>query len=685
MLGNVLSAAELLVNKGICHETWERWNKTAEILPSVGQKQYEPNSCWLQKKQIEKGLNDRKELLGVERVERKSQLAAAEWLPQESRARVTKKSGQEWTNFGVEENCQLYLIPEEALMLLELNCLELSWDGVALSVQQAYSILLESNPSGCTLHEYRVYSHLVRQGYRLQRYRFNDCCMAKNDSIESTQLRTFKRKKLVHDPCNSFWLKSNLCGDQAKNSSDHEIIKPEVDNQETKSNTSSIAKISKPSSSDGQGDKMETHFSYINKQETMSPLLNKESNKSNDTCLKSLRVSASEAYDNGVLNLPGPSKFCINNDNKNSPRTSRLRIISNETFLGDLKIVSACPGSHVHKKVRQFPKEEILADDSDVLDHLKKSNQMQGSDNSGIKEVFGVSKMDIHKKNVNADEGVEVEVIEVSDDEIQEVPQRMPRIEMLNLLPNCGYTKFVATPILRRYLPPNVNPKRVWKPDLTTKISNLDKCSFNNRVHKISQVTAMKAVNIPAPTSFPGNKHANHDCTNQEVIKSLSSFKKISGASSWAETKAKWLEEETITIEDEEYKPNEETEVKVLAQLVKPLVGPQNASSLTQVYKSLQIIKASTFNNVRWLRKRKQPGYKISYNLYSTAQHFKKSNPGTPMSRIVVCNSGNTPVIELADILLLQNDAKDTPVILACVSEASVNFVELGRVRIPVA
>lgn len=90
------------------------------MLPSTGHKQYEPNNSWLQNKQIEKGLKSRETLLAIERVERRSQLASAEWLPQESRARVTKRSGQDWTSFGLEENLELYLMPEEALLLLEL-------------------------------------------------------------------------------------------------------------------------------------------------------------------------------------------------------------------------------------------------------------------------------------------------------------------------------------------------------------------------------------------------------------------------------------------------------------------------------------------------------------------------------------------------------------------------------------
>jgi len=58
-------------------------------------------------------------LLNIERVERVMELASAEWLSSQKRALVTKRSGQDWSNFGLEKNGFLYLLPEEALFLIE--------------------------------------------------------------------------------------------------------------------------------------------------------------------------------------------------------------------------------------------------------------------------------------------------------------------------------------------------------------------------------------------------------------------------------------------------------------------------------------------------------------------------------------------------------------------------------------
>lgn len=112
-------AKELLCNKGISNCVLEELEKSLKTLPRNGKKHFEPDNSWLQNVQIEKGLKNRRDLLNIERVERISELAIAEWLPSQKIALVTKRSGQDWSNFGLEKNGFLYLQPEEALFLME--------------------------------------------------------------------------------------------------------------------------------------------------------------------------------------------------------------------------------------------------------------------------------------------------------------------------------------------------------------------------------------------------------------------------------------------------------------------------------------------------------------------------------------------------------------------------------------
>jgi hypothetical protein len=70
---------------------------------------------------------------------------------------------------GHEVGGKLYLFPEEALFLLETACLELMYNGVAISIQEGYGMLLGPE-TGCTFNEYQTYMHLMRQGYIVLRH-----------------------------------------------------------------------------------------------------------------------------------------------------------------------------------------------------------------------------------------------------------------------------------------------------------------------------------------------------------------------------------------------------------------------------------------------------------------------------------------------------------------------------------
>lgn len=124
---------------------------------------------------------------------------------------------------------------------------------------------------------------------------------------------------------------------------------------------------------------------------------------------------------------------------------------------------------------------------------------------------------------------------------------------------------------------------------------------------------------------------------NSYEVVNRPSFTTRSGGSSWSELKKKWCEEKTITIDDEDYRSKSENreecnEVQVVEQFINPLVGPRNASSLAEIFSKLAIIKSAPEKIVR----RKKSKYKISYNVYSCAHRYRKTNPGQPLYSLVV-------------------------------------------------
>ncbi|XP_049868877.1 uncharacterized protein LOC126368776 [Pectinophora gossypiella] len=142
--------------------------KIDRTLPEVGLKDVMPNGSWLENKQIQSALEARKHLIEVERIEKCGVLSQAVWREELMLAEVMQKAGGHWQYLGHNVGKQLYLKPEEALFLMEVNCLQLKYNDVIVSLQQAYSLLLRSNIS---LMHYKVYASLSRVGYKVYRHK----------------------------------------------------------------------------------------------------------------------------------------------------------------------------------------------------------------------------------------------------------------------------------------------------------------------------------------------------------------------------------------------------------------------------------------------------------------------------------------------------------------------------------
>lgn len=97
------------------------------------------------------------------RVDRRCARAVGCWRPVERLVEVIKVCGLV-NNYGFANKSGKYLYPEEAMFLLETNRLELLWNDVPMSIQQAYTVLIGDN-----LHQYLVYRKLSLGGFRLIR------------------------------------------------------------------------------------------------------------------------------------------------------------------------------------------------------------------------------------------------------------------------------------------------------------------------------------------------------------------------------------------------------------------------------------------------------------------------------------------------------------------------------------
>ncbi|XP_076686302.1 tRNA splicing endonuclease subunit 54 [Andrena cerasifolii] len=490
---NALTAEELLQNKGLKYNAWDEYERSVKTLPKTGMKQFEPDGSWLQNMQIEKSIKARKNLIAVERVDRSSQLASAEWLPAQKRARVKKYSGQDWGNFGLEKSCALYLIPEEALFLLEANCLELTWNDVPLSIQQAYELLIDNVE--CSIEEYRVYSQLVRCGYRIQRFVYDTEKNTKSDESPSA------RRKVIVEPENGLWMADSQQQTNASTDKSDEMDAGSREVADTEANDSRV-EICQDAT-----ERLNIPDDVHNVIEGLLCAVENTETRHADAERKDTAENCSKL---------GTNSQAAENDESKRKRNSKLEIISEETLLGNIKIVTeplnncdmgnnnsatSWRSARIQRNVKLLPKRtDKLSLPSDIS--IIESNTKTPEQCSEKHKVSSPPNEEPQCKKAKH------EVIELSDDEIQEVPQPMTRMELLNLIPNIAHLLMITVKISRGYVPHSIKPqKTVYHYDVI-KLKQLRQSDRRQRYGESSEYTNN---NVNQNMSRPSNTYASNN------------------------------------------------------------------------------------------------------------------------------------------------------------------------------
>ncbi|XP_051015009.1 tRNA-splicing endonuclease subunit Sen54 [Acomys russatus] len=160
--GRVLSASELRAARSRSQKLPQR---------SHGPKDFLPDGSEAQAERLRLCRQELWQLLAEERVERLGSLVAAEWRPEEGFVELKSPAGKFWQTMGYSEQGRQRLHPEEALYLLECGSIQLFYQDLPLSIQEAYQLLLTED----TLNflQYQVFSHLKRLGYVVRRFQLS--------------------------------------------------------------------------------------------------------------------------------------------------------------------------------------------------------------------------------------------------------------------------------------------------------------------------------------------------------------------------------------------------------------------------------------------------------------------------------------------------------------------------------
>ncbi|XP_032444140.1 tRNA-splicing endonuclease subunit Sen54 isoform X1 [Xiphophorus hellerii] len=153
----ILSPCELFAARSRSHK-----------IPARGQKDFYPDDSEEQKQRLQQRLDEHWSLISEERVERLGNLVKAVWSPSERIVELQTPAGKFWQTMGFSAEGKQFLLPEEALYLMECGNLQVFHQDLPLSIQDGYEAFLSSD--SVSLQQYQVFGHLKRLGYVVHRF-----------------------------------------------------------------------------------------------------------------------------------------------------------------------------------------------------------------------------------------------------------------------------------------------------------------------------------------------------------------------------------------------------------------------------------------------------------------------------------------------------------------------------------
>uniref|UniRef100_A0A3B4B5D9 tRNA-splicing endonuclease subunit Sen54 N-terminal domain-containing protein n=1 Tax=Periophthalmus magnuspinnatus TaxID=409849 RepID=A0A3B4B5D9_9GOBI len=119
-----------------------------------GQKDFIPDGSEEQKQKLEQALNEHWSLISEERVERLGSLVKGVWIPEEQIIELQTPAGKFWQTMGFSAKGKQYLLPEEALFLMECGNVQVFYQDLPFSIQDGYENFLSSK--SITFQQYLV-------------------------------------------------------------------------------------------------------------------------------------------------------------------------------------------------------------------------------------------------------------------------------------------------------------------------------------------------------------------------------------------------------------------------------------------------------------------------------------------------------------------------------------------------
>ncbi|XP_024128443.1 tRNA-splicing endonuclease subunit Sen54 isoform X2 [Oryzias melastigma] len=137
-------------------------------IPVRGQKDFFPDDSDEQRQRLQQSLDEHWSLISEERVERLGNLVKGVWMPRRRLVELQSPAGKFWQTMGFSADGRQYLLPEEALYLMECGSVQIFHEDLPISIQDGYEMFLSAD--AVTLQQFQVFGHLKRLGYVVHRF-----------------------------------------------------------------------------------------------------------------------------------------------------------------------------------------------------------------------------------------------------------------------------------------------------------------------------------------------------------------------------------------------------------------------------------------------------------------------------------------------------------------------------------
>lgn len=544
---------------------------------------------------------------------------------------------------GFVDDKRKWLYPEEALYLMEINCLEVYDNDVPFSLQQAYRVFLRTPANR---NQYQVYAHLRRLGYSVIRHQGRSDTTRYEQNLKLNQYtKDGKKRKISRNTGTNKSCKpekhpivsesTNAEGNLCKRLKTDAVETPEAvyDNSQSFSvaaNSSertdnvmrAVHNQDADKSTDPQNTKLDCEpISEVRIDRMSAPLLPQQTNsveapsKKEPTKMEP-EDSPKDTKSNSLILEPNKTSLsCKFDENSNSCQTDNCQtesLTKNCSWFGEADRSSGQSFDSEDNSGRLSP---------NFLSDMKKLRVLKDDDETLCK-IFMYPKWNFQEYN-------------------------FPNIAHLMRVTCPRPADSVTIPLFGEPLPGG---------NFDFDIQEYRETVMSQHKFCRNSKGPMERLEFSFVENYQHEKKAAKNWTDYKKICDLEKQKK-----SGSPLEFLWQGE------------------------VKPLVAPEDATSTGAILDKLQIVKHAEFH-VSSMAERPTTcpeKWTVVFDVYQPNANFKKTNPGIPYFRVCVCGTDEDPPTVSDVIQFSKYFADDVPVNWAVVDNGEISFYIFRGVNIP--